>query len=130
LVELFDKYFQRGIAAAAPIIVAVKSIHKCSRCPDIIAGASERAGFIDAPQIGPANIASNKTVEPIAKPANIPCSLLPVATFIITNIRKKVSKSSKMKDCDTLPVGMVAPKNSFSGNRYFRIILASIAPML
>jgi len=35
-------------------------------CPLTIAGASERDGFIDAPQIGPANIASNPITAPMA----------------------------------------------------------------
>jgi len=36
------------------------------RCPDTTAGPSERAGFIDAPQIGPANNASSAMTAPTA----------------------------------------------------------------
>ena len=97
-------------------------------CPLTIAGANDRAGFILALQIGPANIASNNTVEPMASPANIPCSLLPVATFMITSIRKNVSKNSNVNDCNAVPDGSVAPKNSFVGNKYLRTKLANKAP--
>jgi hypothetical protein len=72
--------------------------HKYSVCPDMMAGASDLAGFIDAPVIGPANIASNNITEPIAIPANNPCSFDPVATLIITNIKKNVKINSKIKD--------------------------------
>ena len=63
-----------------PTKVADQYSHRFPITWDIKAGAKERAGFMDAPQIGPANIASNNTTEPIAIPANIPCSLLPEAT--------------------------------------------------
>ncbi len=39
----------------------------------MIAGPIDRAGFIDAPQMGPANMASSPTVAPIATPANDIC---------------------------------------------------------
>ena len=74
------KTFQAKTAVIAPKIGADIYTHKCSKCPETIAGESERIGFIDAPLIGPANIASNNTTPPIAIPANIPCSLLPLAT--------------------------------------------------
>ena len=76
-----------------------------------MAGAIERAGFMDAPQMGPANMASNPTTEPIASPANMPCSLLPTATLMITSIKKKVSISSRIKDCISVPAGIVAPRS-------------------
>ncbi len=75
------------------------------------------AGFMLAPQTGPANIASNKTVEPMARPANIPCSLLPVATFMITSIRKKERINSRIKDCISEPAGIVEPRVSLEGKR-------------
>jgi len=40
--------------------------------PPTSAGARERAGFIDAPEIGPAKSASNAMTEPTAMPAVIP----------------------------------------------------------
>ena len=49
---------QAATAAIAPATGAVKYIHRCSKCAETSAGASERAGFIDAPEIGPANSAS------------------------------------------------------------------------
>ena len=76
---------------------------------------------MDAPEIGPANMASNRTVEPIASPANMPCSLEPCATLIITNIKKKVRIISKTKLCKSVPEGRVVPNNIFSGKRNFKI---------
>jgi hypothetical protein len=62
------------------------------------AGPKERAGFMEAPEIGPANIASNPTVAPMAKAAPCPAALLSAATAMITNMRKKVSRTSSPKD--------------------------------
>jgi len=45
--------------------------------PETTAGARLRAGFIEAPQVGLANIASSKTTEPIAMPAIVPVSFDP-----------------------------------------------------
>ena len=97
----------------APKIGAIIYIQRCSKCPETNAGAIERAGFIEAPEIGPANIASSKTVEPIAIPANKPCSLLPCATFKITSIKKKARKISKINDCISVPDGHVPPSILF-----------------
>lgn len=93
-----------------------------------MAGEMLLIGFMLAPHIGPANIASNNTVEPMASPANIPCSLLPVATLIMTSIKKKVRMNSKTKDCISEPAGNVSPKVSFVGNKNFNVALAKIAP--
>ena len=82
-------------------------------------------GFMDAPLIGPANIASSNTVPPMARPANIPCSFEPVATWMITSIRKKVRITSSTNDCKTDPCGSVEPSNSLFTKRTF-----SIAPAI
>ena len=50
---------------------------------------------MDAPQIGPANIASSPITEPTAIPAVIPFSAAPVETLRITNIRMAVRIRSK-----------------------------------
>jgi hypothetical protein len=63
---LYFKYFQVKVASIAPKVGAVKYTHKLLRLPATKAGAKERAGFIDAPEIGPANIASNNTTPPTA----------------------------------------------------------------
>ena len=76
----------------------------------------ERAGFIDAPVIGPANIASKPTTPPIAIPAMVPISLDPVETLIITNIKMKVKITSRIKDCMAVLKGNVAPWVSCKGN--------------
>src|ERR1700728_970255 len=97
----------------APKNGAVQYIHRCSQqtlLPDTIAGAMERAGFIDAPQMGPANMASNPTTEATAIPAVITFSFAPLDTCRITNMRQKVSISARIKDRISLPVGMVAPR--------------------
>ena len=96
--------------------------------PETIAGAIERAGFMEAPHIGPANMASNPTTDATAIPAVIPFSFAPVETFIITNIKKKVSMVSRTKDCISLPAGMVTPKFCICGNINFKERLAKKAP--
>ena len=98
-----------SMAAHAPIGGAVKYIHRCSKCPETSAGASERAGFMEAPQIGPANIASNAMTAPTAMPAVMPFSFAPVETFKIVSIRKNVKTISRMNDCKSEPAGNVAP---------------------
>ena len=42
-----------------------------------IAGPSERAGFIEAPEIGPAKMASSAITPPTAIPTTIPFSFAP-----------------------------------------------------
>ena len=49
---------------------------------------------MEAPQIGPANIASNPTVAPMATAAVMPFSLAPTETCKITNMRKNVRIAS------------------------------------
>jgi len=53
---------------------------------------------MDAPQIGPANIASNPITDPTAMPAVIPFSAAPVETLRITNIKIAVRINSSTKD--------------------------------
>lgn len=96
-----------------PIKGAVRYTQREFKFPETIEGASERAGFIDAPQIGPANIASKPMIEPMAIPAVIPFSFAPVETFIITNIKKNVRMISRIKDCKSVPAGKVVPRFMF-----------------
>jgi hypothetical protein len=63
-----------------------------------MAGARERAGFIDAPEIGPANRASNAMTAPTATPAMMPFSFEPAETQRITNIRMRVRIASSTND--------------------------------
>ena len=51
----------------APLIGASRYTHTVASCPDNNAGASDRAGFIDAPVSGPAKRASRPTVAPMAE---------------------------------------------------------------
>ena len=112
----------------APKIGATIYNHNPVIFPDTILGAKERAGFIEAFVIGPANKASNKTTLPTAIPAMIPTSLLPVDTLIITTIKKNVSSNSKTKARQTSTVGIVDPKNSLFGNNHNNNKLAAKAP--
>ncbi len=68
--------------ANAAIIVptngALQYNHKLSIIPDNNAGASARAGFIDAPEINAKNKISNPTIPPIATP------LKPLSPFVYT----------------------------------------------
>jgi len=69
----------------------------------------DRAGFIEAPEIGPANNASKATTLPITIPAVIPCSFAPVETLIIVSMSIKVRIISKIKACSRPYAGSVAP---------------------
>lgn len=89
---------QMGTASSAPRVVATIYSHRCVRCPDTIAGAIDLAGFIEAPQIGPANMASKPTTAPMAMPAVMPFSLAPVETHSMTYMSMNVSIVSSMKD--------------------------------
>lgn len=100
----------------------------CVKWPETSVGANERLGFMEAPQIAPANKASKATTPPMANPANIPCSLLPVVTFMITNIKKKVRITSSTKDCVSVPAGIVAPKKILDGNKNLTTTLAKQPP--
>src|SRR5690606_1538062 len=87
-----DGRVQRHAATAttAPATGPTRYNHRSCTCPLTTAGATDRAGFIDAPEIVPANIASSATTAPIAAPAMIPVSRLPVETFRMTYIRSIV----------------------------------------
>ena len=58
-----------SVAQIPPSIVATIYIHKLSKLPDINAGPILLAGFMEAPVMGPPNIASKPIVAPIAIPA-------------------------------------------------------------
>ena len=53
-----------------PTNVAVQYNHRSGHTPDNNAGANERAGFIDAPDIKAKNKISSLTIPPIAIPLN------------------------------------------------------------
>ena len=90
--------------------------------------AIDLAGFIDAPQIGPANIASSPITDPMAIPAVIPFSLAPVDTLRMTSMRMKVSTISRMKLWLALPAGRVAPSVSSAGKSARKSPLEAKAP--
>ena len=92
------------------------------------AGPSDRAGFIDAPQMGPANIASSPITAPTTIPAVMPFSAAPVETPRITNIKIAVRISSRTNDWIAGPAGTVVPKVLFCGKRRCNAPLAANAP--
>jgi hypothetical protein len=51
-----------------PINVADQYSHRLPNTPDIKAGANERAGFMDAPEINAKKKMSSPTIPPIAIP--------------------------------------------------------------
>src|SRR5207244_10303737 len=94
-----------------------------------MAGPSDRAGFIDAPQIGPANIASSPITAPTAIPAVMPFTAAPVETPRITNIKIAVRISSRTNDWVADPEGTVVPSILFCGKRKCNAPLAARAPV-
>src|SRR5690606_12408299 len=126
--------FESGTASSAPPTGAARYTQKCCSCPLTSAGAIDRAGFMLAPQIGPANMASKATTPPTAAPAMIPVSREPELTPRITNIRISVSTTSSVKLCSHAPPGSVAPRfatlpNSSSSSRLAASAPASCAAM-
>ncbi len=83
---------------------------------------------MEAPQIGPANIASRPTVAPMTNPAVIPFSRAPIDTCRITSMRKKVSKVSNTRLCEAGPDGTVAPSPFAAGKSHRNSALADKAP--
>ena len=76
-------------------------------------GPNERAGFIEAPVIGPPNSASRPTVPPIAIAAAAPTARVSVATAMITNIRNAVSTDLVAPARVPAPtLGTVAPRSA------------------
>jgi hypothetical protein len=66
-----------------PIKVADQYSHKLPNTPETKAGANERAGFIDAPEINAKKKISKPTIPPIAIPPN---PLNPLVYTILNNI--------------------------------------------
>src|SRR5579862_4429100 len=93
----------------APTTGARTYTQSACRLPETRAGPSERIGFIEAPLIGPPNIASRPIVPPIAIAAASPTARVSVATARITNIRNALITSSHRNDCPCDPEGSVAP---------------------
>ena len=83
---------------------------------------------MEAPEIGPANIASSAIKAPTAIPAMAPFSFEPVETHRITSIRIQVRINSMRKDCAAPSAGSVAPRVGWLGNIRRSIKLASNAP--
>jgi len=82
---------------------------------------------MDAPEIGPANIASSPMTAPTAMPAVMPFSAAPVETLRITNIKSNVRINSSTNDWIADPAGSVAPNVGLCGNRKYKMPLAANA---
>jgi hypothetical protein len=76
-----------------PTKVADQYSHKLPNTPESKAGANERAGFIDAPEINAKKKISNPTIPPIAIPPN-PLNPLVYTTKKITAIRRADANTS------------------------------------
>ena len=81
-----------------PTTGAVRYIQISVKFPEARAGANDRAGFIEAPPTGPANMASKSTTEPTAMPASKPFSFPLSETFKIVSIKNKVRTTSSTHD--------------------------------
>ena len=82
------KYFLKSKATVdVPIKVAVQYSHKFVITPDNTAGARERAGFIEAPDINAKKNMSRPTIPPITIP------LKPLKPLVYTTTRITVIKS-------------------------------------
>ena len=79
-----------------PTKVADQYSHKSFITPENIAGANERTGFIEAPEIKDRKKMSNPTMHPMAIPPK-PLNPFVCATTIITPIRRAVAKTSTPK---------------------------------
>src|SRR5215469_10818030 len=76
-----------------PIKVADQYSHKLTNTRESKAGANERAGFIDAPEINAKKKISRPTIPPIAIPPN-PLNPLVYTTMKITAIRSADANTS------------------------------------
>ena len=76
-----------------PINVALQYNHRLSRTPETNAGASERAGFIDAPDINAKKNISSPTIPPMTSPP-YPLNPLVKTTSTITDINNADANTS------------------------------------
>ena len=79
-----------------PTKVADQYNHKSPSSPENIAGASERTGFIEAPEIKDRKKMSSPIMHPITIPPK-PLNPFVCTTTIITPIRRAVAKTSTPK---------------------------------
>jgi hypothetical protein len=63
-------FLHNNAISEVPINVAVQYNHRSVHTPDSNAGANERAGFIDVPDIKAKSKISNPTIPPITIPLN------------------------------------------------------------
>jgi hypothetical protein len=85
--ELTNLFLKSNATTAVPIKVAVQYSHKFVKTPDNTVGASERAGFIDAPEINAKKNMSRPTIPPITIPLK-PFRPLVYTTVKITAIKR------------------------------------------
>ncbi len=80
--------------------VAVRYIHRFPNTPDNKAGANERAGFIDAPEMNAKKKMSSPTIPPITNPPK-PFSHFVYTAINITAISKAESNISTANISDS-----------------------------
>lgn len=112
-----------------PTKVADQYNHKSFIIPENIAGANERTGFIEAPEIKDRKKMSNPTMPPMAIPLKF---LNPFAytTTKITPIRRDVAKTStlKIRGIEKDRFVVFAPRLASVPIKYFTKRLPSKAP--
>src|ERR671910_2543129 len=88
------KYFLKSKATVdVPIKVAVQYSHKFVITPDNTAGASERAGFIEAPDMNAKKNMSRPTIPPIT----IPLKPLKPLVYTTTRITRSEEHTSELQ---------------------------------
>lgn len=118
-------------AIEVPINVSVQYSHKSPTNPKSNAGASDLAGFIDAPDMNPKKKISKPIIPPTAIPLN-PFNPFVYTTSKITIISKEEGKTSipNTTGSGKLKFGTLAPRLIFVPIAYFTKMLASKAPIL
>ena len=77
-----------------PMKGAVQYNHKLSKIPVVNAGAKERIGFIDAPEMGPRKNTSNATIPPTTALTITTCTFLTESISKIPPIKNTVARIS------------------------------------
>ena len=131
--DFFDVNSLLNIKATidVPMNVADQQSHKLFNTPEISAGAKERAGFIDAPDMNAKKNISSPTMPPIAIPLNR-FSPLEQTTTQITDISSAEANTSTpiINGTGYAKFGTFAPKFAWLPIRNFTNRLPSNAPSI
>ena len=91
--HLANFFLTRKAAIDVPIKVALQYNHRLPITPEVMAGANDRAGFIDAPDINARKNMSRPTIPPMTSPP-YPLNPLVYTTVTITAINKADANTS------------------------------------